>query len=90
MYRPALQQRIGDYFFEVGDKVTASIVRVDHLERLEQDIIGGRRKVARYLGGQDVVVRVADGQLLHRLQVQLENNGSVGCRRRSPIGWMLK
>ena len=70
--------------------MTASIVRVDHLERLEQAIIGGRREVARDLGAQDVVVRVADGKLLHRLQVQLENNWSVGCRRRSPVGWVLK
>ena len=70
--------------------MTASIVRVDHLERLEQAIIGGRMEVARDLGGQDVVVRVADGKLLHRLQVQLENNWSVGCRRRSPVGWVLK
>ena len=36
--------------------MTASIVRVDHLERLEQAIIGGRGEVARDLGGQDVVV----------------------------------
>ena len=70
--------------------MTASIVRVDHLERLEQTIIGGRREVARDLGAQDVVVRVVDGKLLHRLQVQLENNWSVGCRRRSPVGWVLK
>ena len=70
--------------------MTASIVRVDHLERLEQAIIGGRRKVARDLGVQDVVIWVAYGQLLHRLQVQLENNRAVRCRRRRPVGWVLK
>ena len=69
--------------------MTASIVRVDHLERLEQAVVGGRRKVARDLGGQDVVIGVAYGQLLHRLQVQLENNRSVRCRRRRPVGWVL-
>ena len=70
--------------------MTASIVRVDHLESLEQAIIGGRREVACDLGGQDVVVRVADGKLLHRLQVQLENNRSMGCCRRSPVEWVLQ
>ena len=44
--------------------MTASIVRVDHLERLEQAVIAGRGEVARDLGGQDVVVWVADGKLL--------------------------
>ena len=70
--------------------MTASIIRIDHLERLEQAVIDGSGEVARDLGGQDVVVWVADGKLLHRLQVQLENNRSMGCRRRSPVGWVLK
>ena len=70
--------------------MTASIIRIDHLERLEQAVIDGSGEVARDLGGQDVVLWVADGKLLHRLQVQLENNRSMGCRRRSPVGWVLR
>ena len=55
--------------------MTASIIRVDHLERLEQAVIGGRGEVARDLGGQDVVVWIANGKLLHRLQAE---SGLVG------------
>ena len=67
--------------------MTASVIRVDHLESLEQAVIYVSGEVARDLGGQDVVVWVSDGQLLHRLQVQLENNRSMGCRRRrGPVG----
>ena len=36
--------------------MTASVIRVDHLERLEQAVIDGSGEVARDLGGQDVVV----------------------------------
>ena len=67
--------------------MTAGVVRVDHLESLEQAVICFSGEVARDLGGQDVVIWVSGGQLLHRFQVQLENNRSMGCRRRRcPVG----
>ena len=38
-------------------------------------------------GGELIIVGVSDGKLLHRLQVQLKNNRSMGCRRRrGPVG----
>ena len=67
VYRPSLQHSIRHHSFQVCNKVTASIVRVDHFEGLEKAVICFRREVACNLGGQDVEVWISGSKLLHRL-----------------------
>jgi hypothetical protein len=71
--------------------MTTSVVRIDYLECLEKAIICCRREVACDLRCQNVEVRILVSKLLHRLQIQLQNNGAMWCGRwRCPARWSMK
>ena len=71
--------------------MTAGVVWVDHFEGLEKAVICFSGEVACDLGCQDVEVRISGCQLLHRFQIQLQDDRSMGCSRwRCPARWTMK
>ena len=56
--------------------VSCSVIWIDNLVGVEQAVVFSGSKVASDLRGQDIVVRVSIGKLLHWLEVNLQNNRS--------------
>ena len=73
---------IDHHGLEIVDKVSAGIVRVDEFVCLDEALIFISGQIAGDLWCQYVVIWVVVGELLHGLEVNSQDDGSVRCRGR--------
>lgn len=66
---PTLCHSVHHHSFDLINGMSSCVVRIDNLVGLEQAVIFICRKVVSDLRGQDVVVWISIGQLLHWLEV---------------------
>ena len=86
---PTLRHEVHHHSFDLTNIVSCSVIWIDNLVGLEQAAVFIGSEVASDLRGQDIVVWISIGKLLHWLEVNLQNNRSMSGRR-LPSGWSMK